>query len=150
MFDRIALLTLVILVGIGPSSADEIRKSSPQELGGLLIGCWYLPSKPDAVGYTACFKSDGIVETSVVLPLSREGFGDSGTYRLAGDKIRLHFAGLSDGLVFPYLNTSCDLLLKPWKAMRLFNCTGRPAEKVRGVPGQPLTFRRAHYGQAGD
>lgn len=136
----------LILIGLGllwmslASVAGEVRPATEQEIRQLLIGCWYSQMESSDVHYSACFKESGTVETSAFLPNAMEGFGGEGIFEVAEGKLLLKTAYPGEGWVFPYSSATCDLVVNPWKAMQLVNCTGGSDEAASDVP---TIFRRA-------
>jgi hypothetical protein len=141
---RWILVIAIVLCNIGAAQAGKVTSASDEDIAKLLVGCWTtLIGGPLGVAYTACFTSKRTVDTTVFLIGGREGFGSGGTYRLTRDKLVLHTKSLDDGWFFPYQTATCDLVVRPWKALKISHCTGAGAAWYAAEPfGQSIILRR--------
>jgi hypothetical protein len=141
---RWALVIAALLCSLSPAQAGKVASVSTKDMAKLLVGCWATRiGGPLGVSYTACFTSKRTVDTTVFLIGGREGFGNGGTYDLTRDKLVLHTKSLDEGWFFPYQTATCDVVVRPWKALEISGCTGTgdawyPAEPF----GKSIVLRR--------
>lgn len=137
-------LIAILLCSVGTAQAGTVTRASSEDVSKLLVGCWgTLIGGPAGISYTACFTPKGRVETSVFLRGGREGFGNGGTYQLTRDKLVLRGERQDEGWFFPYLNATCDVALRPWKAVMISGCTGLKREKAsEDIFGNSIVLRR--------
>lgn len=134
---RRALALVAIVLGTSAAQAARIGVGPLPDVGRLIQGCWVGAEGTLAAEITAaeanlleiCF-TDGVVDTALIDAAGERTAGAPGAYSFRNEKLVL--TGAADW-VFGRATLICDVGVKPYVRLALFDCVGSGA-------GKPVRF----------